>query len=155
VRSPDAQVEDEELASVKIELGKPLPDAGTQAVRNAVVSQVEADPERYLSEYRRRFGNVFNADDAARLFPEYNENPAMYRAAVHPVAQWIRDELFRRALAADSPDRDRVVFTAGGNAARKSTAISFSGASENSTAAIRSCSVGEVRRRPGFHFSLL
>jgi hypothetical protein len=45
---------------------------------------------------------------------------------VHPAATWIRDELFRRALAETAPEgRNRVVFTSGGNAAGKSTAISF------------------------------
>jgi hypothetical protein len=121
---------------VKIEQGKPLPEIGEQAVREAVVFRVEADPERDLSEHEKRFGNVLNAGDAATLFPEYNEAPATYRVAVHPAARWIRDERFRRALASGSPHKERVVFTAGGNAAGKSTAISFSGAEENFTAAI-------------------
>jgi len=43
---------------------------------------------------------------------------------------------FRRALAKKGRDRDRVVFTAGGNAVGKSLAISFSGASNHSTAAV-------------------
>jgi len=42
---------------------------------------------------------------------------------------------FRRALAESGTDKDRVIFTAGGNAAGKTTAISFSGASDNFTAA--------------------
>jgi|GEM_PF-3259157 len=105
-----------------------------QAVRAAVVSRVERDPDRYLSEYTLRFGNVLNADSAATLFAEYNDDPARYRVAVHPAVQWIRDELFRRALA--EKGRDRVVFTAGGNAAGKSTAISFSGAAGHSAAAV-------------------
>jgi hypothetical protein len=86
-----------------------------------VVSRVEADPERYLSEYNRRFGNVLNADNAATLFPEYTENPARYRVAVHPAAQWIRDELFRRALK-EPPvkGKNSVVFTAGGSHAHTS-----------------------------------
>jgi hypothetical protein len=110
-----------------------------QAVREAVVALVEADPERYLSEYERTFGNVLNADNAATLFDVYNENPAKYRVAVHPAAQWIRDELFRRALAcAAEKGRDRVVFTAGGNAAGKSTAVSFSRAAEHSVAVLDS-----------------
>lgn len=121
---------------MKIEQGKPLPEIGEQAVREAVIFRVEADPERHLAEHKKRFGNVLNADDAATLFPEYNEDPATYRVAVHPAARWIRDERFRRALATCSPDKERVVFTAGGNAAGKSTAISFSGAGENFTAAI-------------------
>src|SRR5579863_4173890 len=124
------------LASVKIDQGEPLPNSGEQAVRAAVVFRVEADPEHYLDEHQQRFGNVLNADDAATLFPEYNEDPATNRVAVHPAARWIRDERFRRALATYSPSKDRVVFTAGGNAAGKSTAISLSGAGENFTAAV-------------------
>ncbi len=149
---------------VKIERGKPLPDRAEQAVREAVILRVETDSDHYLFEYQRRFGNILNADDAAALFPEYNQDPARYRFAVHPAAQWIRDELFRRALAVNSPDRDRVVFTAGGNAAGKSTAISFSGARENSTAAIldstfsnheHAFSLVEQARRAGKRISIL
>jgi hypothetical protein len=115
---------------VKIEEAKLLPDAGERAVRSTVISQVESDPERYLSEYARRFGNVLNADNAATLFPEYNENPAKYREAVHPAAQWIRDELLRRALAEPGGSGDgRIIFTAGGNAAGKSTAVAIGGVS--------------------------
>jgi hypothetical protein len=83
-----------------------------------------------LSEYTRRFGNVLNADNPATLFPEYNEDPAKYREAVHPAAQWIRDELFRRTLAEPGENSDgRIIFTAGGNAAGKSTALAIGGVS--------------------------
>ena len=83
---------------MRIDRLRPLPDAGEQAVREAVMSQVEADPEFFLSEYARRFGNVLNADNAANLFGEYNEDPARYRVAVHPAAQWIRNALFTHLL---------------------------------------------------------
>jgi hypothetical protein len=117
--------------SVKIGHIEPLSDAAEQAVRKAVVSKVEANPERYLAEYTRQFGNILNADNAATLFPEYNANPAKYRVAVHPAAQWIRDELFRRILATPAvKGKNRVVFTAGGNAAGKSTAVAFTRAAE-------------------------
>jgi hypothetical protein len=75
-----------------------------------------------LAEYTRRFGSVLNADNAAELFADYAaSNPARtkYRVAVHPAAQWIRDELYRRALA--DPNVKEVVFTAGGNGAGKTT----------------------------------
>jgi hypothetical protein len=50
---------------------------------------------------------------------------------VHPAAQWIRDELLRRALEEMAPEgKNRIAFTAGSNAAGKSTAIDFSGARE-------------------------
>ena len=115
---------------------RPLPDAGEQAVRVAVMSRVEADPEYYLAEYTRRFGNVLNADNAATLFAQYNDDPARFRVAVHPAAQWIRDKLFTRALAVSPPDKDRAVFTAGGNAAGKSLALSFSGVTDHATAVV-------------------
>jgi hypothetical protein len=101
-------------------------DSDEERVRQEILRKLEADSEHYLAEYSSRFGNHLNADDAATLFGEYNQDPAKYRVAVHPAATWIRDELFRRALATEAPEgKNRVVFTAGGNAAGKSTAISF------------------------------
>ena len=95
-------------------------------VREETLRKLRANPEPYLAEYIGKFGNVLNADDAATLFDEYNQDRAKYRVAVHPAATWIRDELFRRALAETAPEgRNRVVFTAGGNAAGKSTALAF------------------------------
>jgi hypothetical protein len=95
-------------------------------VREETLRKLRANPELYLAEYSRKFANVLNADDAATLFDEYIQDPAKYRVAVHTAATWIRDELFRRALAETAPERrNRVVFTSGGNAAGKSTAISF------------------------------
>jgi len=87
---------------------------------------LQANPEYYLAEYTGRFGNLWNADDAATLFGEYCEDPAKYRVAVHDAATWIRDEQFRRAMAEAPPEgNSRIVFTAGGNAAGKSTALLF------------------------------
>jgi len=97
-------------------------------VRNETIRKLHENPEHYLTEYLARFGNVLNADDAATLFDEYNQDPAKYRVAVHPAATWIRDELFQRALAVAAPEgRNRVVFMAGGNAAGKSTALAVTG----------------------------
>jgi len=113
----------------KIEREAPLADSGEQAMRERAIAHLESSPERFLSRYKERFGNVLNADDAATLFDEYNQNPAKYRVAVHPAAQWIRDELFRRALAQPAEaGRNRVVFTAGGNASGKSSTVAASGA---------------------------
>jgi hypothetical protein len=104
-----------------------LADADAQRVRTSVLEKLAADSARYLSEYSERFENVLNADDAAALFGEYNADRARYRVAVHPAATWVRDELFRRALAeAPVDDTRRVVFTAGGNAVGKSSALAYS-----------------------------
>jgi hypothetical protein len=91
-------------------------------MRERFLAQLRADAEGFLSTYTARFGNVLNADSAATLFAEYNQNPAQYREAVHPAATWIRDELFSRALQQGAGD-DRIVFMAGGNAAGKTTAV--------------------------------
>jgi len=113
----------------KIERGTLLTDTDEQRMRETAIAQVESNPERCLSEYTRRFGNVLNADNAATLFDEYNRNPAKYRVAVHPAAQWIRDELFRRALRERAEaGHNRVVFTAGGNASGKTSTVAASGA---------------------------
>jgi hypothetical protein len=97
-------------------------------VGEETLRKLRANPELYLAEYSSKFGNVLNADDAATLFDEYNQDRANYRVAVHPAATWIRDELFRRALDERAPEgRNRVVFTAGGNAAGKSTALAVTG----------------------------
>ena len=93
-------------------------------VREETLRKLREDAEHYLAEYTARFGNVLNADEAATLFDEYNQDRAKYREAVHPAATWIRDELFERALAETASEGgNRVVFTAGGNAAGKSTAL--------------------------------
>ena len=109
-------------------MGVALPE-DEQVVRDIILAALRTDPERYLTAYSLEFGNVLNADNAATLFPEYNQNRAKYREAVHPAAQWIRDELFRRALAQRLvPEiKNRVVFTIGGNAVGKSTALAYTG----------------------------
>jgi GT2 family glycosyltransferase len=93
-----------------------------QDVRASVLSALARNREGFLAEYGRRFGCVLNADNAAELFPEYSatlETRARFRVAVHPAAQWIRDELFERALA--DPFVTEVLFTAGGNGAGKTS----------------------------------
>jgi hypothetical protein len=109
-----------------------LGDAEAQEVRAATLLGLESSAEGYLEAYSTRFGNVLNADDAATLFERYNADRARFRVAVHPAATWIRDELFERALRAGVPGGipggvpgGSVVFTAGSNAAGKSTAIRF------------------------------
>ena len=97
-------------------------------VREETLRKLRENPEGYLAEYTGKFGNVLNADDAATLFDEYNRDRAKFRVALHLAATWIRDELFRRTLAETAPEgRNRVVFTAGGNAAGKSTALAVTG----------------------------
>lgn len=91
-------------------------------VRAAALAALDRRREEFLTEYTLRFGNALNADSAAELFPEYSaslESRARFRVAVHPAAQWIRDELFERALA--DAKVGEVIFTAGGNGAGKTS----------------------------------
>jgi len=117
----------------------PLADTDEQAARGEMLDALRTDPESYLLRYAQRFGNVLNADDAATLFQKYNQDRMKYREAVHPAATWIRDELFRRALAEKAPEgRNGVVFTAGSNAAGKSSAISATNAAKSAQAVLDS-----------------
>jgi len=82
-----------------------------------------SDPLGFVRAYRNRFGNLFGADDAAELFPEYSasaESRAKFHSAVHGAARWVRDAAFSEALASPNGPR-RVIFTSGGSAAGKTT----------------------------------
>jgi hypothetical protein len=65
-------------------------EADELRVREETQRKLRENPEAYLAEYTSKFGSVLNADDAATLFDEYNQDPAKYRVAVHPAATWIR-----------------------------------------------------------------
>jgi hypothetical protein len=94
----------------------------TAEVREDALLRIQENPERILADYKERFGNVLNADNAAEIFPAYAasvESRTRFRVAVHPAAQWVRDELFRRSLT--DPDVHQVIFTAGGNGAGKTS----------------------------------
>jgi hypothetical protein len=50
-------------------------------IATAATRRVQRDPGGFVARYRERFGNTFNADDAAELLPEYNkshENRTLY-----------------------------------------------------------------------------
>ena len=61
-----------------------------RAVDSAVNAKVEANPDAYLEQYERDFGNEISTDNAAELFREYNSSPearALHRKSVHHAAQ--------------------------------------------------------------------
>jgi len=100
----------------------PLADSDAQGGRAVVLAKIAAGTTRYVTCPATRIvlEICLNAGDAATLFDEYNVDRARYRVAVHPAATWIREELFRRALtAAPAMGKERIVFTAGGNAVGK------------------------------------
>jgi len=92
------------------------------AVQQRSIEQLKADPGGFVNRYRMEFGDHFNPDNAAELFPDYcfsPENRAKYRTAVAGAAGWVSDQAFKQRLA--DPDETPVVFTAGGTASGKST----------------------------------
>jgi hypothetical protein len=91
-------------------------------VQERSIERLKADPGGFVNRYRLAFGDHFNPDNAAELFPDYCsslENRAKYRIAVAGSAGWVSDEAFKERLA--EPDEMPVLFTAGGTASGKST----------------------------------
>lgn len=87
--------------------------------------QLAKDPDGFVAEYRKQFGNVFAADDAAELFDAYGkseESRAGLHQAIHESSRWLRDAAFDKALA-DPKSPKRVIFTSGGSASGKSTVV--------------------------------
>jgi hypothetical protein len=101
-----------------------LPEDAQRVSRDAR-RELASDPQRFVDEYRKQFGNSFGADDAAELFSGYNASEktrAKFHTAIHAAARWVRDEAFRQALA-DPSSPGRVIFTSGGSASGKSTVV--------------------------------
>ena len=123
-----------------------------EMVRAQATSAVEADIDGHLARYiesvttRRdatgkvseagvrdlqsamaRGPLVISADDMRDLFPQYTESAASrstHSVSVHEAVTAMAQELYRRALAIDDPrGSNAVLFTAGGVASGKTTAI--------------------------------
>lgn len=93
-------------------------------IQEATIARVKAAPQAFVDEYCARFGNHFNPDNGAELFPEYSssrKNRGKYRLAVGAADGWVIDEAFRQRLA--EPDHNPVLFSAGGTASGKSTLV--------------------------------
>jgi Zeta toxin len=88
-------------------------------------NQVEANPEKYISKYKEKFGNVLNADNAKELSEDYNKDRSGGAAAVHETASWLVKQMYERELAKPAPKgkENLVVFTAGGAGSGKTTAL--------------------------------
>ena len=91
-------------------------------VQRCAIDLIHADPQRIVDCYRQRFGNEFNPDNGAEMFPEYRASPEArrrFRVAISPAAGWVADQAFLQRIA--ELDRDPVVFTSGGTGSGKST----------------------------------
>lgn len=104
--------------------------ADRQAVQDAAIKAVEADPEpfirAYIADSKSHGGRYIAADLFKEHFPDFNESKDArnrYNTPVHNSAAVLAAELFRRRLAADEPDRDMVIFLTGMPGAGKTTSV--------------------------------
>lgn len=86
------------------------------------------DLDGMVQRYAEKFGNVVNTDNARELSQHYSTGAhgrRDYAAAVHEPASYIAKEVYNRMLASPVGEgmQPRVLFTAGGTGAGKSTAI--------------------------------
>ena len=111
--------------------------AEQRAVEARFAAYLEANTDAAIARYLEKFGNEINADNARELSSDYapggieaedaSTNAARTRwgEAVHEPASALVKEIYRRALAKDTPPnrRKQVVFTAGGAGVGKTTSI--------------------------------
>ena len=86
---------------------------------------VSRDPEGMKAKYRAKFGNVLSADNAKELSLDYERNRTDGAPAVHEPASWLVKQLYAEELAKPAPPgkENKVLFTAGGAGAGKTSAI--------------------------------
>ncbi|MGE0590930.1 MAG: LPD38 domain-containing protein [Vicinamibacterales bacterium] len=89
---------------------------------------IERNPERLISDYRERFGNVANSDLAKELAGDLFGAPAARTAnsrALHRPSHELARGVFRQILEEDVPEGKSAiaVFTAGGTGSGKSSSL--------------------------------
>jgi hypothetical protein len=89
--------------------------------------QMRTNRDGLVREYRRRFGNVINADDARELSPHYaksDKHRSVLASVIHEPASALAKEVYGRMLREPTPrgKANRVVLLAGGSGAGKTTA---------------------------------
>lgn len=102
-----------------------------QAVQDAVIEAVQADPKRFLRAYvadERSYGGRYISADLFKetfaQFSESRESRNRYNTPVHNAAAVLAAEQYRRVVADNSePQRDRVVFLTGIPGAGKTTSV--------------------------------
>jgi len=111
--------------------------AEQHAVEARFAAYLEANTDAAVARYLEKYGNEINADNARELSSDYApggieaEDPTTNAArtrwgeAVHEPASALVKEIYRRALAQQTPAdrRKQVVFTAGGAGVGKTTSI--------------------------------
>lgn len=97
--------------------------ADLRAAEAETAADLEANLEDYIRKYDEQFGKrLISADEAKKLFPRFQEDPAKYSQAVHTSSSRFSIILYERRLDA-LPPNGTVVFLAGGPGSGKSTVI--------------------------------
>jgi hypothetical protein len=111
--------------------------AEQRAVEARFATYLEANTDEAIARYIKKFGNEIDVDNVRELSSDYApggidaSDPAtvtgrtLWGEAVHEPASALVKEIYRRALAKDTPPdrRKQVVFTAGGAGVGKTTSI--------------------------------
>ena len=99
-------------------------------VEERFAKQIKQDPQAAINEYREKFGNVVNPDNAKELSIDYRADRASNAAAVHEPSSWLAKQVYSQILKEPVPEGklNTVLFMMGGPGAGKSTAV------ENATA---------------------
>ncbi|WP_051940839.1 LPD7 domain-containing protein [Stenoxybacter acetivorans] len=109
-------------------------DEEQQAVQDAVIAQVEADPERFLQSYANHpdsFNGRYVCSDLMKdQFAEYNasnEARSRYVDAVHNTSAVLASAQFKRALESAAPNQDKAIFLTGVQGAGKTSSVLYAG----------------------------
>jgi hypothetical protein len=102
-------------------------DAERLAAQGRAADALEADPAKFVADYRARFDNVVGADQAKELFEDY-QTPAQRTAndlAMHRPASTLARAVFQQLVTEPVPEgrQPYVLFTAGGTGSGKSTSL--------------------------------
>ena len=104
-----------------------MPALEIQAAERRFQAWIDAEPQRAIAEYKRRFGNVIDRDNARELFPEYaasRESRQALGAATYRPAGELVQRIFEQEVAKPDPSGNNLaVFNAGGPGVGKSTGV--------------------------------
>jgi hypothetical protein len=93
-------------------------------IEDAFRAQLAANPKKAKAEYRAKYGNVLNADNAKEMSPDFQKDRGQ-SLAVHEPASWLVKEMFKEDLLrpVEEGKSNAVLFMAGGAGAGKTTAL--------------------------------
>jgi hypothetical protein len=104
---------------------QPPLDARQLEVQDRFAKYIEKDPQAAIDEYKQKFGNVVNADNAKELSVDYRADRSANASAVHEPSSWLAKQVYKQILAAPVPEDkyNTAFFMTGGPGTGKTTAI--------------------------------